>query len=187
MERIEEMLNWQAQATHDDIRFLRFRGDAWQCYCRDGAQGFRLTLLVLAELRARPMLPASRIAVAIGPAEPMPKYGLGSATGEAFTLSGLALDAMNSRERLVFTTADQGQHPWQAALFSFLGWAATRWSPEQAEALSIAFRYNPPRPRDVVNALGISRQAASSRLKGAAYAPLLDAVRAFDLLVTANA
>lgn len=179
---IEATLISQSQILETDIRFQRFRGDAWQCYCREASQVFRLTVLLLATLRAHPDIPSTRIAAATGDVLSIPQQGLGAAMGEAFLLSGHALDGMNSRDSLVFATGPSMQmhQPWQMALFSMLDWIATRWTPEQAQAIEIAFRHNKPSPRSVDAELAITRQAAASRLKGAGYGPLLDAVNAFQ-------
>ena len=66
-----------------------------------------------------------------------------------------------------------------SSLFSYLTWQSSRWSPEQAEAIAMAFRFDAPEPGDSAETLRISRQAFSARLDGAGYAPLWDAEQAF--------
>ncbi|OHC58686.1 MAG: hypothetical protein A3D16_16790 [Rhodobacterales bacterium RIFCSPHIGHO2_02_FULL_62_130] len=163
----------------DGARFDRFRGDGWQAYCDNACDAFRLTVLVLAALRARPDLPQTRLAVATGPTDPLPATGLAGASGAAFVLSGQMLDAIG-RERLMFMGISD-LAIWQRPLFSYLDWQSARWTAQQAEAVLIAFRHDPPRPRDVAETLGISRQATEARLKGAGYAPLAASITAFQI------
>jgi hypothetical protein len=165
----------QVKAT----RFDRFRGDGWQVHCANAADAFRVTALVLAALKSRPDLPQTRLSVAIGPADPLPPNGLAGASGLAFSRSGQGLDAMG-RERLAFLGAPETAF-WQRPLFSYLAWQSARWTPEQAEAVGLALRQDPPRPRDVAASLGISRQAAEARLKGAGIGPLAEAITAFRI------
>jgi hypothetical protein len=177
---IESVAKHEADISGLDVRFARFRGDGWQIYCSDAAKVFRLTVLVLANLRSRPALAQTRLSVATGTVSALPQTGLASASGEVFSLSGHGLDSIGN-DRLVFESEAPYAH-WQRPLFSYLNWQSSRWSPEQAEAVVLAFRYNPPSPRNVSDELGISRQAAQARLSGAGYGPLSDANIAFNAI-----
>jgi hypothetical protein len=181
MAAIHSVAKHEAEISGLDVRFARFRGDGWQIYCPDAARVFRLTVLVLANLRSRPALAQTRLSVATGTVSALPETGLASASGEVFSTSGHGLDGMTT-QRLHFQSRTDGWI-WQIALFSYLDWQSSRWSPEQAEAVALAFRHNPPRPRSVAGDLGISRQAAQARLSGAGYEPLLEASIAFDSIL----
>jgi hypothetical protein len=174
---IETVANLVSDTSRADIRFTRFRGDGWQIFSSDPTSVFRLTVLVLANLQSRLDLPKTRISAATGSVAFLPETGLASASGQAFSMSGQALDTMTT-QRLVFQTDEHGW-PWKHALFSYLEWQSGRWSPEQAEAVAIAFSQAPPRPRDVAEILGISRQAASARLQGAGFGPLSETEDSF--------
>lgn len=160
-----------------DTRFSRYRGDGWQIYCSDHRRVFRIAVLILANLHSHPDLPKSRISAACGPVSSLPPSGLDSASGDAFTLSGRGLDTIK-RLKLVYTQSD-GKDAWKAALFRQLEWQAFRWSPEQAQAIALSFRLDPPHPGKSAEKLGISRQAFSSRLDGAGYVPLWEAEAVF--------
>lgn len=177
---IEATVEQQARLADGEIRFERFRGDGWQVFLADMTQVFRITLLILAELGRRPELPGTRIAIGIGPVDQIPPKGLAGAHGDAFELSGRALDAMNSTVRMYLTTKGK-EGRWLRPLFAYLDWQSSRWSQEQAEALGLAFMTDPPRAHAVAEHLGITRQAAQARLKGAGYSPLKEAVTAFRL------
>jgi len=170
----------QAARTGTDIRFARYRGDGWQIYSEAADQVFRLAMLILANLQARPELPATRMAIAAGGGNPIPAGGIAAASGEAFVYSGTALDAMRRGTTLVVVgpAIDPSRH----ALFSYLAWQSERWTPEQAEALVLACSHHPPRPKEVYEVLEITRQAAEARLKGAGYHPIHDALVAFETM-----
>ena len=178
MDVLEDMASHEAHISGLDIRFARFRGDGWQISCPDAIMVFRLTVLVIANLHSRPALAQTRLAVATGEVTALPPTGLASASGEVFSASGRELDGMKT-ERLVFF-ARTTDAKWQRPLFSYLDWQSSRWSPQQAEAVALAFHHNPPNARKIATKLGISRQAAKARLDGAGYEPLSDADRPFD-------
>lgn len=174
---LEGIAQHEAQISGLDIRFARFRGDGWQMYCPDAARVFRLTVLVLANLHSQPALPQTRLAVATGKVDTLPHTGLASASGEAFSWSGRWLDSMPTKRLVGFSRPEDAK--LQKPLFSYLEWQSSRWSPEQAKAISLAFLHHPSAPRSVAAALGITRQAAMARLDGAGYWPLDDAAKAF--------
>ena len=177
MEVIKGVAQTERNISSKDVRFSRFRGDGWQIYTQDGSSVFRLTLLILANLRHQSHLAQTRLAAATGAVAFLPDTGLASATGEAFGLSGHGLDNMTT-QRLEYDSNHPDAH-WHKALFSYLDWQSSRWSAEQAEAVGLAFR-NPSQPPNTVSeSLGISRQAAQSRLKGAGHSPLWQANQAF--------
>ncbi len=174
---IEAIATHEAQISGQDIRFARFRGDGWQIYCPDPTRVFRLTVLVLANLHSRPALAQTRLAVAIGAVDALPSTGLASASGEAFIWSGHKLDGMTKKRLIGYGPKADGY--WQKPLFNYLEWQSSRWSPEQAEAVALAFHDDPPLKSNVARHLAISRQAAEARLYGAGFLPLCDADRAF--------
>ena len=176
---IEALASHEAQISGLDIRFARFRGDGWQLYCPEPARGFRLTVLVLANLHSRPDLPKTRLSVAVGGVSRLPATGLASASGNVFWSSGRRLDNMKT-QKLDFYSEEKDAH-WRYPLFSYLEWQSSRWSPEQAEAVALAFRCATPAKSHVAENLGISRQAALARLNGAGFGPLSDADAAFYL------
>lgn len=160
-----------------DVRFSRYRGDGWQVYCSDPSRVFRIAVQVLANLHSHPELPKTRISAACGRVTALPETGLASASGDAFTLSGRGLDTIK-RKKIIYNQAD-GQGAWKAALFRQLEWLAFRWSVEQAQAIALSFRHDPPHPGKSAEELGISRQAFSARLDGAGYVPLWEADHVF--------
>lgn len=175
---LEGIAQHEAQISGLDIRFARFRGDGWQMYCPEAERVFRLTVLVLANLHSHPSLAQTRLAVATGAVAILPATGLASASGEVFSLSGHGLDNLTTQRLHFDSNAEDAR--WQRPFVSYLDWQSSRWSPEQAEAVALAFRHDPPSPRNVSENLGISRQAGQARLSGAGYGPLYEADRVFQ-------
>lgn len=174
---IETVANAESKVDQAEVRFSRFRGDGWQIYCSDPTRVYRIAVLVLANVHSHPDLPKSRMSAACGSVSYLPESGLASASGDAFVLSGRGLDTIK-RRKVVYSQID-GKGDWKAALFRQLEWQAFRWSPEQAQAIALAFRQDPPHPGKSAEELGISRQAFSARLDGAGYSPLWDAEHVF--------
>ncbi len=166
-----------------DTRFSRHRGDGWQIYCERGEFGFRLVVQIMARLASQPAALASRISLATGATAP-PLGSLASASGPTFEHSGRGLDSMRRGERLAYWTlgTEQSQPPFgfPSALLQYLDWQASRWSPEQAEAVALAFAPKAEPLKDLAQSMGISRQALQARLRGAGQAPIAAALKAFE-------
>lgn len=143
--------------------FTRSRGDGWQVALHRPALAFRLALLVLARLAARPDLPQSRIAIGLGPVDSLGSRDLSDAAGRAFTASGRALEAL-SAGRLVLAGQSSAAERGLATLIDL---RSALWTAEQAQAAALALRPDPPTGRAMAAELGISPQAISARLSGA--------------------
>ncbi|TVP48682.1 MAG: hypothetical protein EA350_02970 [Gemmatimonadales bacterium] len=167
---------WTGRDTH----FTRFRGDGWQLYLDTPDLSLAAVLLLVATLRARRTELETRIAVGFGTINKLGETGngLADASGEAFTLSGRALDEMPRHRRIALAGPGVVQG-WHDALFDLVLWIAGRWTPEQAEAVSLALD---PRERrtqaEIAGMLGVTRQAVQARLSGAGWDALAGAVAA---------
>lgn len=162
-----------------DTRFTRFRGDGWQIYlATQPGLCFRAALFLAARLRAAGAGLSTRIAVGIGPVDRVGAGGLSDAAGEAFEVSGRALDAMARTERLVI--AGQGVTGWHHGLFEIADWMVRRWSREQAEAAALALDDGHATATALAEKLGISRQAFQARLDGSGVDALATALWQFD-------
>jgi hypothetical protein len=171
---------WAGSDTH----FTRFRGDGWQLYLAAPELSLAAVLSLVATLRARragvDARLETRIAVGFGGINQLGdrRKGLADASGEAFTRSGRALDKM-PRHRRIALAGPGVVRGWHEALFDLAVWIAGRWTPEQAEAVSLALE---PRERrtqaDIAEMLGVTRQAVQARLSGAGWDALAGAVSA---------
>lgn len=166
--------------------FLRFRGDGWQIYLPNGGKALYALLRIEAALRAADGL-QTRVSIALGTDRSPPVTDLAAAQDEAFRLSGRGLDRMPKRQRFRFTLppALQGLPAGRSemlpqSLLDLIEFQTGRWSREQAEAVSLMLSAVPhPTPIDIAERLGISRQAAAARLKGAGATAIANASWAF--------
>lgn len=171
-----EVALWTGHDTH----FTRFRGDGWQLYLDTPDLSLAAVLLLVATLRARRTGLDTRVAVGFGAIDGLgeSRKGLSDASGEAFTLSGRALDEM-PRHRRIALAGPGVVRRWHEVVFDMAHWIAGRWTPEQAEAVSLALD---PRERrtqaDMAGILGVTRQAVQARLSGAGWDAVVGAVTA---------
>lgn len=157
---------WQGAET----RFTRSRGDGWQMLLIRADLALRaaawLRALLIAETGAD-----SRIAMATGSAQIDIGQDLNAASGEAFTASGQALDAMEETRRLAH--ADGGAIGAVTRLADHL---VCRWTPTQAKAVVLALPPDPVTRAEAGRALGKSRQAVDQALSAAGFQPLSEAL-----------
>lgn len=178
------VLQASAQTLSDwagaDTRFTRFRGDGWQIYLESPGLALRGALMLVARLRSADLGLSTRIAAGTGAVDRIGTSDLSDASGDAFVISGHALDAMPRNRRLVIEGRDHVPD-WQAAIFQLVDWQADRWSPAQAQAVVSAL--NPALTQtwaETAQHLGITRQALQARLKGAGFDALEGCLRAFE-------
>lgn len=143
-------------------RFTRHRGDGWQIVA-PATFGLRAALVLTAALRARPDLPATRIAIGLGPATSLGTTDLRDARGQGFEASGHALDTME-RQRLL-AMAGPGVTPLHQALLRLMEVQLARWTAPQAEIAAEALHPESPTLADLAARHGITPQAVSERMK----------------------
>ncbi len=170
-----EVSSW----LHSDTRFTRYRGDGWQMYL-DAQPGlvFRVCLFLAARLRHADTGLASRFAAGIGSVNYVGAVGLSDASGEAFEISGQAIDTMDRKRRMVI--GGDGVTPWHEAVFEVADWMIRRWSSEQAEAVALALEHDGAPMAELAARIGVSRQAFEARLGGSGLRALDTALWAFD-------
>ncbi len=175
-EAADQFQRWSGHDTH----FTRFRGDGWQLYLDPPDLSMAAVLWLVARLRTRRTGLETRIALGFGTVDQLGtgESGLADASGEAFNLSGRALDDMPRHRRIVL--AGPGVvHGWQKALFDLALWIAGRWTPEQAEAVTLVLDPHERRTQaEIAEILGVTRQAVQARLSGAGWDALAGAVSA---------
>ncbi len=162
-----EIAKW---SSRQDTRFTRFRGDGWQVYLEEPKQCLRAALVIAATLRATDIGIATRLAIAIGPADNLGTRDLSDASGEAFQLSGRELDAMPRSARIALTGRCIGNRDQIIARQMFE--RASRWTAPQAEAMVHYLHPDNPTLQDIGSRLGISAQAINYRLGGGGAANL---------------
>lgn len=154
-----------AKWTHADTRFTRFRGDGWQIVLTaQTVLALRAAVYMIARLKARKGGLHTRVALAVGEVDHFGTRDLSDARGAAFTMSGRGLDAMKPR---VLHAHFAAMRPVHHGFIDLLEPLLVRWTPEQAEAVSLGLAPRAAPQKDIARRLGISDQAVSARLRGA--------------------
>ncbi len=169
---------WQAPASA--TRFTRFRGDGWQIALSEPHFALRAAVVLQGTLGALGL--ESRISIGIGSAEHLGTTDLADAAGQAFEVSGQALDKMGDTARIAIagptvTDAD-------AMIADLLGERMGRWTAAQAEAAALQLA-SPDRPvtlNEIGQMLGISAQAVNDRVRGAGCATIASVLRRWETL-----
>lgn len=186
LDRAMGLIETISKTTDHQAGFLRFRGDGWQIHLPTGGKALYALLRIEAGLRADEGL-QTRISLALGTDSSGPVTDLAAAQHEAFRLSGRGLDKMPKRQRFrislppsLHSLPEGRAELLPQSLLDLLEVQTERWSKEQAEAISLMLAAVPhPTPIDIAESLGISRQAAAARLKGAGAPAIASASWAF--------
>jgi len=163
-----------------------FRGDSWQVLLTEPGMALRVALFVRAWLRGAG-LPDSRIAIGVGRVAQVSAERISLSTGEAFQVSGAALDGMGGGARMAFA-AGAGVARERAKLLgvavALCDALVVRWSRRQAQALRLAVGVEAPTQEAIGASLEppVSRQAVAKLLDGAGWHALREAVTVFDRL-----
>lgn len=117
-----------------------FRGDSFQAYIKDATQALRIALLCRTAAisllpEQSPPLSDVRVSIGIGPVE-TPVRTLATAKGDAFLLSGRALDSMEKTEgRLIIVTNDKMAGMALGLMSDYINSIYRQMTPKQAEVI----------------------------------------------------
>ena len=121
-----------------------FRGDSWQLLVLDPVKSLRLSLLYRATIRARIGRPDldTRLAIGIGRIDAIPEARVSEGHGEAYVLSGEALDWLSRSKatNMRFAHRDKEIAEDLDVIFRLIDAIATRWTDRQALAVAGALR-----------------------------------------------
>ena len=160
-----------------------FRGDAWQLLLTDPAMALRVAIHLRACLLAGG-LADTRIAIGLGEVQEISHERVSLSTGQAFVLSGRALDRMTRYSNLTIEVP-QSAGPLSAWLpvaghlcDSLIG----QWTTRQAQLVRSALTPNEPDTEKIGQSLrpAVSKQAVAKGLSGANWYVLREAVRLFE-------
>ena len=160
-----------------------FRGDAWQLLLDRPQAALRVALSLRADLRWQAAAD-TRIAIGIGKTQSIDRRKISLSSGEAFELSGHALDAMTSFFSL--TAALPGRTGtaahWLPVIAHLCSELVTRWTPRQAEIVAHALRHRDATHEDIGAMLArpVKKQTVTSALRSAHFRALSDALRLFE-------
>jgi len=191
LDRLDSILK-QATALSDplrgSIRFSRiFRGDSFQGLVIPPQQALRIALYIRSELlqiRIDRHQAEVRLGLGIGRIGNLNAENIEASDGEAFRLSGKALDALKgSRQkyrRFSFLSEQADINPGLAMLAAALDAIIQSWSVEQAEAVSHWIQGKTQ--AEISRALKIRQPAVQQRLRLAGHFALGAALNYYDSL-----
>lgn len=163
-----------------------FRGDSVQFLLSDPARSLRAALFFRAMLKAATgnVKADIRMAIGIGTIDFMPEASKGGADGEAYRLSGPALDAMGTKQTLCLALSPDLTSPHNVealkTTIALVGVLAERWTDKQALAVKGALLgYTQDETRKIWPS-SVSRQAIAKSLDGAGWFAVERALQFFE-------
>ncbi|MEQ9436640.1 hypothetical protein [Hyphomonas sp.] len=160
-----------------------FRGDTWQVLLHTPAKALRLALFLRARLRAETTTD-TRISIGIGTVSEIHPHRISLSRGEAFILSGHALDGMTGYFDLTAALPDRAGPlaSWLPVVMHLCSGLARNWTKRQAEITwhalmskyttheSIAEHLMPP----------VRKQTVTESLRGANWRALQEPIVEFE-------
>ena len=160
-----------------------FRGDSWQLLLREPRWALRVALTIRALLIAE-IAVATRLLIGVGGADFIDTRRVSLSTGEAFTLSGRALDAMTGYFDLSGALPERAGAlaRWFPATLHVCSGLVRPWTRRQAEIISFALLPDSPTHEQIARLLRppVAKQTVSESLAGADWRSLNEAIRAFE-------
>jgi len=161
-----------------------FRGDSFQIVVSEPASALEIAIFLKARLLTETIKEKNidvRIAIGIGKIEAFNKENIPESDGEAFRLSGNALDGISKYRRLSIKSNIDELNKQLKFVSSSLDSITRRWSPEQAEAILLWLSENTQ--TSISEKLGISQPAVNQRLKLGGHFALKESFELFKHLV----
>jgi hypothetical protein len=163
-----------------------FRGDSLQFLIDDPSKALRTALFFRAALKATSGLKTDiRIAIGIGTVDFMPETARGGADGEAYRLSGPALDSMKTKQTLCLTLSRTLALSPQTRMalettVALAGVLAERWTGKQALAIKGALLGQTQEEIRKSWPIPVTRQAVAKHLDGAGWFGVEQALAVFE-------
>lgn len=162
-----------------------FRGDSWQMLVLEPAKALRISLFYRAMIRAKMEMRSldTRMAIAIGKIDSIPKTRVSEGHGEAYKLSGEALDSLyRSKSGNLYFVHENDEHAATLDIIvRLIDAIATRWTDKQALAISGALKGM--KQEDIADKLWekkITQQAIAQHLSRAGWNALEKGIDFFE-------
>ncbi len=178
---VEAVRGWKRGLVKGKPEF--FRGDAWQLLLTDAAIAMRVGIFLRASLLAQG-LADTRVAIGLGEVAQVSSNRISLLTGQAFSLSGHALDKMTQYSSMT-VEIPQSAGPlsdWLPVIGLLCDSLIGQWTSRQAEIVCAALHPTEPDHETVARALRptISKQAVAKALSGANWYAIREAMRLFE-------
>lgn len=163
-----------------------FRGDAWQILLAEPSWALRAAVYLRAMLLAQGTAD-TRIAIGIGSVDSISRARVSLSRGQAFTLSGRALDDMGVRFRMAVAAPDEpGPLPrWLPVVVGLCDCLIGQWQRRQAQVAGLMTLRKSASHADIgrlIKPRRISQQAVSKSLNGAGWYGLEQALEQFEAI-----
>jgi predicted DNA-binding protein (UPF0251 family) len=165
-----------------------YRGDAFQCALTEPEYSLWMSVFIrteLIKLRAGGVRADVRLGLGLGAVSSWNEKKISSSDGEAFRLSGKALDSLKSRKdkyrRLRIISPWSDEAALLSVLASFLDALMQRWTPEQAEAISLFLRDT--NQEEASKILKIRQPSVQRRLQTAGHFAVKEALELFSQII----
>ena len=179
---VQEIDRWSPGLVLGGPQF--FRGDSWQIALSEPGYFLRAAMGLRAVLRAMDMRAETRIGIGIGQAERVDPQEISLSVGEAFILSGGALDTIKGSVGLSIALNDRDRKrlPLLGPLVATCDELIGRLQPAQAETVWLSLALPAPSQQDVARKRGITRQTASDALAVGGFRALAEAAAGCETL-----
>jgi hypothetical protein len=164
-----------------------FRGDSFQIVISEPASALEIAIYLKAELLSKPIKGKNidvRIAIGIGEIESLNKKNIQESDGEAFRLSGNALDGISKYRRFSINSGINELNKQLEFISSSIDSITRRWSSEQAEAILLWLSGDTQ--NFISKKLGISQPAVNQRLQLGGHFTLSESFELFKHLLDKN-
>ncbi|MEN8136743.1 MAG: hypothetical protein ABFS18_14605 [Thermodesulfobacteriota bacterium] len=172
---------WENDVIEGDLEL--FRGDAWQILVKKPSFALRLAIFLRATLIARENID-SRISIGLGRVENISEK-ISHSTGEAFILSGHALDDMTQRYSMTIHTPKVANpmSKWLPVIGHLCDTIMSHWTQRQAEIVCATLEdYNDLTHEDISKKLvpSVSKQSVTKALTGADWHVIRETILRFE-------
>lgn len=164
-----------------------FRGDSFQIVVSKPTTALEIAIFLKARLLTETIKEKNidvRIAIGIGKVESLNKKNIPESDGEAFRLSGSALDNISKYRRLSIKSSIDELNTQLAFISSSIDSITRRWSPEQAEAILLWISGDTQ--TSISKKIGISQPAVNQRLQLGGHFALNESFELFKHLIGKN-
>jgi len=187
---VREFAKRNSETVSKGVEF--FQGDSWQLLLKDPCVALRLTLLIQAKLLAEYGV-ETRAAIGIGTVDGMEKTAATS-TGEAFTLSGRALQKITGYFRLTGALPDRAGElaRWFPAILHVCSGLTNSWTNRQAEVVGLwlslvhptddAINAHLPTHQEIADKLDkpVKKQSVTDTLASARWRNMIEVLEMFQ-------
>jgi len=181
IDAVEAVKRWRRGLVKGRPEF--FRGDGWQLLLTDPAMAMRAAIFLRASLLAGGVAD-SRIAIGLGEGERSLSERVSLATGEAFVLSGRALDEMTQYSSMAIEIPKSSGllADWLPVVGHLCDSLIRQWTRRQAEIVCVAIDPKEPDHEKIARSLRprVSKQAVGKGLQGANWHAIRETLHRFE-------